>query len=86
MVAARRKTIRRLQETVRTEFKDRVRFIYVPCDPKTGKVLDPDAKRAGRCDGARREVGSGDSGERSETGRGLNNEGVASVLIAAGYC
>jgi hypothetical protein len=44
MLAARRKTLRRIKETVRTEFRDRVRFIYVPCDPATGKVLDPDAK------------------------------------------
>jgi hypothetical protein len=44
MPAARRKTLRRIKEAVRTEFRDRVRFIYVPCDPATGKVLDPDAK------------------------------------------
>jgi hypothetical protein len=44
MLAARRKTLRRIKETVRTEYRDRVRFIYVPCDPATGKVLDPDAK------------------------------------------
>ena len=44
MVAARRKTIRRLQERVHTEYRDRVKFIYVPCDPRTGKVLDPDAR------------------------------------------
>jgi hypothetical protein len=44
MIAARRKTLRRLEETVRVEYRDRPRFIYVPCDPQTGKVLDPDAK------------------------------------------
>jgi hypothetical protein len=44
MLAARRKTLRRIRETVCTEYRDRVRFIYVPCDPATGKVLDPDAK------------------------------------------
>jgi hypothetical protein len=43
-LAARRKRLRRIEETVRTEYRDRVRFIYVPCDPTTGKVLDPDAK------------------------------------------
>jgi hypothetical protein len=43
MVAARRKTLRRIRETVRVEYRDRVKFIYVPCDPRTGKVLDPDA-------------------------------------------
>ena len=41
MIAARRKTIRRLQ--VRTEFKDRMRFVYVPVDA-SGKVLNPDAR------------------------------------------
>lgn len=25
-------------------YRDRVRFLYVPCDPQTGKVLDPDVK------------------------------------------
>jgi len=44
MIAARRKTLRRLKETVRIEYRDRVRILYVPCDPATGKVLDPDAK------------------------------------------
>ncbi len=44
MIAARRKTPRRLKETVRIEYRDRVRILYVPCDPATGKVLDPDAK------------------------------------------
>jgi hypothetical protein len=42
MIAARRKTIRRLKETVRVEFRDRTRWIYVPTDPATGRVLDPD--------------------------------------------
>jgi hypothetical protein len=42
MIAARRKTLRRIRE--RIEYRDRVKFIYVPCDPRTGKVLDPDAR------------------------------------------
>ena len=42
MVAARRKTIRRLKETV--AYRDRVKLVYVPCDPATGKVLDPDVR------------------------------------------
>jgi hypothetical protein len=45
LIAARRRTIRRLQERVRVEYRDRVRFLYVPCDPQTGKVLDPDASK-----------------------------------------
>jgi hypothetical protein len=44
MVAARRKTIRRLQETVRVEYRDRTRFIHVPVDPVSGRVLDPDVR------------------------------------------
>jgi hypothetical protein len=44
LVAARRKTLRRLKETVRVEYRDRVKLVYVPCDPATGKVLDPDAR------------------------------------------
>ena len=42
MIAARRKTLRRILE--RVEYRDRVKFIYVPCDPASGKVLDPDAR------------------------------------------
>jgi hypothetical protein len=42
MIAARRKTLRRIRETVRVEYRDRVKFIYVPTDPATGRVLDPD--------------------------------------------
>jgi hypothetical protein len=42
MIAARRKTIRRLRETVRVEYRDR--FIHIPVDRVTGLVLDPDAK------------------------------------------
>lgn len=42
MIAARRKTLRRILE--RTEYRDRVKFVYVPCDPASGKVLDPDAR------------------------------------------
>jgi hypothetical protein len=45
MVAARRKTLRRIHETVRIEQRDRVKFIYVPTDPATGRVLDPDQAR-----------------------------------------
>jgi hypothetical protein len=45
MLAARRKTLRRLKETVRVETKERVRFVYVPTDPATGRVLDPDMPR-----------------------------------------
>jgi hypothetical protein len=41
-LASRRKTLRRIRETVRTEYRDRVKFVYVPCDPRTGKVLNPD--------------------------------------------
>jgi hypothetical protein len=43
MIAARRKTIRRLRETVRVEYRDRL--VYLPTDPVTGRVLDPDARR-----------------------------------------
>ena len=43
-LAARRKTIRRLKETVRTEYRDRVIFKWVPTDPISGRVLDPDVK------------------------------------------
>ncbi len=42
MIAARRKTLRRLKETVRTEYRDRL--IHVPVDPVSGRVLDPDIK------------------------------------------
>jgi hypothetical protein len=42
MLAARRKTLRRVRETVRTEYRDRVKLVYVPTDPATGRVLDPD--------------------------------------------
>jgi hypothetical protein len=48
MAAARRKTLRRLKETVRTEVRDRTVYRYVPCDPHTGKVLDPDTTSHGR--------------------------------------
>lgn len=37
MIASRRRKIH-------VEFRDRVKFIYVPCDPATGKVLDPDTR------------------------------------------
>jgi hypothetical protein len=42
MIAARRKTLRRLEETVRVEYRDRVRILHVPVDPQSGRVLDPD--------------------------------------------
>jgi hypothetical protein len=42
MIAARRKTLRRLRETVRTEYRDR--FIHVPVDPVSGRVLDADVR------------------------------------------
>jgi hypothetical protein len=44
MIAARRKTLRRIDDQTRVEYRERVKFIYVPCDPRTGKVLDPDAR------------------------------------------
>jgi hypothetical protein len=43
-IAARRKTLRRLEETVRVEYRDRVKLVYVPTDPVSGRVLDPDTK------------------------------------------
>ena len=43
MLAAKRKTLRRLKETIRVEQREHVRFVYVPTDPATGRVLDPDA-------------------------------------------
>lgn len=27
------------------EFRDRVKLVYVPCDPQTGRVLGPDTKQ-----------------------------------------
>ncbi len=42
MIAARRKTIRRLKEGVRVEVKDRVKIVYVPTGPVSGRVLDSD--------------------------------------------
>jgi hypothetical protein len=42
MFAARRKTLRRVRETVRTEYRDRTTFIHVPVDVATGRVIDPD--------------------------------------------
>ena len=46
MVAARRKTIRRLKETVRVEYRDRTTFVHLPVDPVSGRVLDPDTRNA----------------------------------------
>jgi hypothetical protein len=40
-VAARRKTLRRINERVVTQFRDRTKLVYVPVDVVTGKVLDP---------------------------------------------
>jgi hypothetical protein len=45
MLAARRKTLRRVKETVRTEYRDRIVYLHVPVDPATGRVLDPDVPR-----------------------------------------
>ena len=42
MAAARRKTLRRIRETIRTEYRDRTTFIHVPVDHATGRVIDPD--------------------------------------------
>ena len=55
MIAARRKTLRRIRETVRTEFKDRVKIIYIPVDVATGKIIDPDGKLGETADGANRD-------------------------------
>jgi hypothetical protein len=44
LIAARRKTIRRIEEKVRTEVRERVRMIYVPVDVATGRIIDPDGK------------------------------------------
>jgi hypothetical protein len=41
MFLARRKTLRRFNERVVTEFKERTKLVYVPVDVATGKVLDP---------------------------------------------
>ena len=43
MMAARRKTLRRVSEAVRTEYRDRTTFVYVPTDAE-GRVLNPDAR------------------------------------------
>jgi hypothetical protein len=43
MFAARRKTLRRIRETVRTEYKNRV--VYIPVDA-SGRVVNPDRKSA----------------------------------------
>jgi hypothetical protein len=42
MVAARRKTIRRLTETVRVETRDRVIVKWIPFDPKSGLRIKDD--------------------------------------------
>ena len=53
MLAARRKTLRRTTETVRTEHRDRTIFIHVPVDVATGRVLDPDGRLGKTVDGGR---------------------------------
>jgi hypothetical protein len=42
MVAARRKTIRRLEETV--AYRDRVVVKWIPFDPKSGLRIKPDGE------------------------------------------
>lgn len=44
MIAARRKTLRRIDDQTRVEWRDRPRFIYVPTDAE-GRVLNPDTRR-----------------------------------------
>lgn len=44
MIAARRKTLRRINDQTRVEYRDRPRFIYVPTDAE-GRVLNPDTRR-----------------------------------------
>ena len=39
LIAARRKTLRRLEATTVTEIRDRVVYRYVPCDPVSGKAI-----------------------------------------------
>ncbi len=46
MAAARRRTVRKFVE--RIEYRDRTKFVYVPCDPMTGKALDPEGKAQGQ--------------------------------------
>jgi hypothetical protein len=43
MIAARRKTLRRINETVRTEYRDRTIYVHVPVSPD-GVVLDQPPK------------------------------------------
>jgi hypothetical protein len=40
-LAAKRKTLRRINERVVTEIKERTKVVYVPVDVASGKVLDP---------------------------------------------
>jgi hypothetical protein len=40
-MAAKRKTLRRIDERVVTEVKTQTKLVYVPVDVATGKVLDP---------------------------------------------
>ena len=44
MIAARRKTLRRINDQTRVEYRDRPRFIYVPVD-EVGRVINPDGVR-----------------------------------------
>jgi hypothetical protein len=41
LMAAKRKTLRRINERVVTQVKERTKLVYVPVDVATGKVLDP---------------------------------------------
>ena len=40
-LAAKRKTLRRINERVVTEVKQQTKLVYVPVDVATGKILDP---------------------------------------------
>ena len=44
MIAARRRTLRRIDDQTRVEWRDRPRFIYVPVD-EAGRVINPDGAR-----------------------------------------
>jgi hypothetical protein len=48
MVAARRRTLRRFEERVRIEYRDRTTILHVPVDHATGRVLDPDGTLGGK--------------------------------------
>jgi hypothetical protein len=44
MIAARRKTLRRISDQTRVEWRDRPRFVYVPTDDQ-GRVINPNGAR-----------------------------------------